>query len=149
MTTYYAGQNTVVQRGQSIAASLPAPGSDTFDALPLLSAVKLPALEKNIKEFKTLDSVAARTLGAGLKGMKISFTMVRDFDSAVHLSMLQEAAAAVAQKRNYRVILPDVGAETWDAICFISKMEPTALENESEIAYSVELTLDGNPTITP
>jgi hypothetical protein len=149
--TYFAGQGTIVKRGQASGASLPAVGSDVFDTVNLVGNVKLPSDVRTVNSFKTLDSPDPRKVGGGFEDRVISFRLVFDPADAVHISMKTEAksASSTTARRNWRVILPDTGAYQFDTIGFIQKWEWEDVENEKEVAATIEIAVDGTVAETP
>lgn len=149
--TYFAGQGTVIKRGQASGGSLPAPGSDVFDVLNLIGNIKLPSDIRTKNTFKTLDSPDPRSVGGGFEERIVSFRIVMDTADAVHISMKQtdaKTAASTAARRNWQVILPDGGAYRFDFVGYISKWEWEDVENEKEVAATVEISIDGSVTET-
>jgi len=149
--TYFAGQGTIVKRGQASGASLPAPGSDTFDVINLVGNVKLPSDIRTVNSFKTLDSPDPRKVGGGFEDRVVSFRLVLDSADAVHISMKQtdsKSTSSTTARRNWRVILPDSGAYQFDFVGFISKWEWEDVENEKEVAATIEISVDGTVTET-
>jgi hypothetical protein len=143
--TYFAGQGTVIKRGQASGASLPAVGSDTFDTINLAGTVKLPSDVRTVNSFKTLDSPDPRKVGGGFEDRIVSFRLVFDPADAVHVSMKADAktSSSTTARRNWRVILPDTGAYQFDYVGFIQKWEWEDVENEKEVAATIEIAVDG------
>lgn len=148
--TYFAGQGTIIRRGQASGASLPAPGADVFDVVNLAGAVQLPNDVRTVSEFKTLDSADPRKVGGGFEARVIAFRLVFDPADAIHVAMKTEAksASSTTARRNWRVILPDTGAYQLDCVGFLSKWEWEELENERESAARIEISVDGAVTET-
>lgn len=148
--TYFAGQGTIVKRGQASGSSLPAPGSDTFDTINLVGNVKLPGDVRTVNSFKTLDSPDPRKVGGGFEDRIVSFRLVMDPSDALHISMKADAktSSSTTARRNWRVILPDSGAYQFDYVGFIQKWEWEDVENEKEVAATVEIAVDGTVTET-
>jgi hypothetical protein len=148
--TYFAGQGTIVKRGQASGASLPAVGSDTFDVINLVGNVKLPADTRTVNSFKTLDSADPRKVGGGFEDRVVSFRLVFDPTDAVHVSMKADAktASSTTARRNWQIILPDTGLYTFNHVGFIQKWEWEDVENEREVAATVEIAVDGTVTET-
>lgn len=146
--TYFAGQGTIVRRGQASGSSLPAVGSDTFDTLNLVGSVKLPSDVRTKNTFKTLDSPDPRSVGGGFEERIVSFRLVFDPTDAIHISMKADSktASSTTARRNWRVILPDTGAYQFDYVGYISKWEWEDVENEKEVAATVEISVDGTVT---
>lgn len=149
--TYFAGQGTIVKRGQASGSSLPAVGSDVFDVINLVGNVKLPSDVRTVNSFKTLDSPDPRKVGGGFEDRIVSFRLVFDPADSVHISMKNEAksASSTTARRNWQVILPDTGAYKFDYVGFIQKWEWEDVENEKEVAATVEIACDGTVTETP
>jgi len=149
--TYFAGQGTIVKRGQASGASLPAPGSDTFDVVNLVGNVKLPSDVRTTNTFKTLDSPDPRKVGGGFEERIVSFRLVFDSTDPVHLAMKAEAksASSTTARHNWQVILPDPGLYRFDYVGFISKWEWEDVEGEKEVAATIEISCDGAVTETP
>lgn len=149
--TYFAGQGTIVKRGQASGSSLPAVGSDTFDVINLLGSLKLPSDIRTINTFKTLDSPDPRKVGGGFEDRLISFRLVLDPTDGVHISMKQtdaKSASSTTARRNWRVILPDTGLYQFDFVGFVSKWEWEDVEGEKEVAATIEISIDGTVTET-
>lgn len=148
--TYFAGQGTIVRRGQASGSSLPAPVSDIFDTVNLVGTVKLPSNVRTTTTFKTLDSADPRSVGGGFEQRVVSFRLVFDPTDSVHLSMLAESksASSTTARRNWRQILPDSGAYQFDHVGYISKWEWEDVENEKEVAATIEISVDGAVTET-
>jgi hypothetical protein len=146
--TYFAGQGTIVKRGQASGASLPAPGSDSFDVINLVGNVKLPSDVRTKNSFKTLDSPDPRSVGGGFEERIISFRLVFDTADSIHVAMKAEAktASSTTARHNWQIILPDTGAFTIDCVGYISKWEWEDIENEKETAATVEISVDGSVT---
>lgn len=149
--TYLAGQGLKLQRGSASGASLPAPGSDTFTDLPLIATVKPPGNVRTVNSFKTLDSPDPRKVGGGFEDRVVSLRLVWDPADAQHAIALNdsETANAITARRNWRLIFPDPGLYQEDFVGFIQKWEWEDVENEKEIAASVEIAVDGTVTRTP
>ena len=149
--TYFAGQGTIVRRGQASGASLPAPASDVFDTVNLLGNVKLPSDLRTVNSFKTLDSADPRKVGGGFEERVVSFRVVFDPADAVHISMKAtdaKSSSSTTARRNWRIILPDSGAYQFDFVGFVQKWEWEDVENEKEVAATVEIAVDGTVTET-
>ncbi len=148
--TYFAGQGTIVRRGQASGSSLPAVGSDTFDVVNLVGNVKLPSDTRTVNSFKTLDSPDPRNVGGGFENRIVSFRLVFDPTDAIHISMKADAktSSSTTARRNWRVILPDTGAYQFDYVGFIQKWEWEDVENEKEVAATIEIACDGTVTET-
>lgn len=148
---YFAGQGTIVRRGQASGASLPAPGSDTFDVVNLVGNVKLPNDVRTNSTFKTLDSPDPRKVGGGFDERIVSFRLVFDPADAIHVAMKTEAksASSTTARRNWQLQLPDTGAYLFNYVGYISKWEWEDVENEREVAATVEISVDGTVTETP
>lgn len=149
--TYFAGQGSIVKRGQASGSSLPTVGSDTFDTVNLVGTVKLPSNVRTKNTFKTLDSPDPRSVGGGFEERIVSFRLVFDPSDSIHLSMLQtdsKSTSSTTARRNWQVILPDSGAYQFDFVGYISKWEWEDVENEKEVAANVEITIDGSVTET-
>lgn len=148
--TYFAGQGTIVKRGQASGASLPAVGSDVFDVVNLVGNVKLPADTRTGSSFKTLDSPDPRKVGGGFEERVVSFRLVFDTADALHVAMKAEAktASSTTARHNWQVILPDTGAYTFNYVGYIQKWDWEDVEGEKEVAATVELAVDGTVTET-
>lgn len=148
--TYFAGQGTIIKRGQASGASLPAPASDTFDTINLAGTVKLPSDLRTVNSFKTLDSPDARKVGGGFEDRVVSMRVVFDPTDSIHISMKADAktTSSTTARRNWRVILPDSGAYQFDFVGFIQKWEWEDVENEKEVAATIEIAVDGTVTET-
>ena len=149
--TYFAGQGFDVKRGTASGGSLPAPGSDTFTSVALVGSLKLPADVRTVNSFKTLDSADPRNVGGGFEERTVSFRVVFDPDNAQHTGIMADAvlASSTSARRNWRIIAPDTGAYQWDFVGFVSKWEWEDVENEKEVAATVEISVDGAVTRTP
>lgn len=149
--TYFAGQGTIIKRGQASGSSLPAVGSDTFDVVNLVGNVKLPSDVRTNSSFKTLDSPDPRKVGGGFEDRIVSFRLVFDPSDAIHISLKTEAKSASSStaRRNWQVILPDTGAYRFDYVGYIQKWEWEDVENEKEVAATIEIAVDGTVTETP
>jgi len=148
--TYFAGQGTIIKRGQASGASLPAPGADVFDTLNLIGNLKLPNDIRTGSSFKTLDSPDPRKVGGGFEERVISFRLVMDTSDAVHVAMKAEAksSSSTTARHNWQVILPDTGAYQFDLVGYIQKWEWEDVEGEREVAATVEIAVDGTVTET-
>lgn len=149
--TYFAGQGMTLKRGAATGASLPAPGSDTFTDVALTGSLKLPSDVRTVNSFKTLDSADPRKVGGGFEERIVSFRLVWDPADAVHTTLYADAvtASSTTARRNWRIVAPDTGAYQWDFVGFISKWEWEDVENEKEVAATVEISVDGSVTRTP
>jgi hypothetical protein len=149
--TYFAGQGAILKMGAGSGASLPAPGSDTFNVINLVGNLKLPSNVRTVNTFKTLDSADPRKVGGGFEERTVAFRLVFDPADAHHTTMRTDAALASSTtgRRNWQIILPDSGAAQFDFVGFIQKWEWEELENEKEVALSVEIAVDGAVTYTP
>lgn len=149
--TYLAGQGTTIKRGAATGASLPAPGADTFTDVALVGTLKLPSDVRTVSSFKTLDSPDPKKVGGGFEDRVVSFRLVWDPADAVHTTLYNDAntTSSTTARRNWRIVAPDTGAYQWDFVGFISKWEWEDVENEKEVAVSVEITVDGTVTRTP
>jgi hypothetical protein len=149
--TYFAGQGTILRRGQASGASLPAPGADTFDVVNLVGTLKLPDDVRKSSEFPTLDSPDPRKVGGGFEGRVCSFRLVFDTADPIHLAMKQtdaKAASSTTARRNWQVVLPDSGAYQLDFVGYVQKWEWEEIEGEKEAAARVEIAIDGTITET-
>lgn len=146
---YFAGQGTIIKIGTASGASLPAPGSDTFTALTLCNALKLPSYIRTVNTFKTLDSADPRRVGGGFEERTISFRLVFDPADAKHIVLKGDAESATIVRRNWQIVLPDSGAAQFDFVAFCSKWEWEDVEGEKEVAATIELSVDGAVTYTP
>lgn len=149
--TYFAGQGTIIKRGQASGASLPAVGSDVFDVINLAGNVKLPSDIRTVNSFKTLDSADPRKVGGGFEDRIVSLRLVFDTADAVHLSMKAtdaKTASSTTARRNWQVILPDSGSYKFDFVGFVQKWEWEDVENEKEVAATIEIAVDGTVTET-
>ena len=142
------GQGWQLQIGTSAAASLPLPGSDTFTTVGDLEELKPPSPTREIDEFFTLDSVGARRLVGPVSWAAVTAKLVRRYGNAVHDSIETDAAVAGGQRRNWRIIASDTGAEQRDFVGFVNKFEIASVTNRGRVVVDIEITVDGNVTIT-
>ena len=61
--------------------------------------------------------------------------------------MEDDANAGVAARRNWRLIKPNVGAETKYFVGYVSKFETNSITNSGRIQVNFEITVDGDLTI--
>lgn len=148
---YFAGQGTILRRGQASGASLPAPGSDTFDVVNLVGNAKPPNDLRTQSAFKTLDSPDPRKVGGGFDERAVSFRLVFDTADPIHLAMKAEAKSpsSTTARHNWQLQLPDSGAYLINFVGYVAKWEWEDIENEREVAATIEIAVDGAVTETP
>ena len=79
----------------------------------------------------------------------MSDALLRIASSMILLTKRTIGASSTSARRNWRIIAPDTGAYQWDFVGFVSKWEWEDVENEKEVAATVEISVDGAVTRTP
>lgn len=159
MSFYGANVNAKLYIGASTAASLPAPGSDTFTEVPLLGSVTPPANELTVAQFSILNDANRRSVGGKLNDRTCEGSLVIDWAHAstvggvsVHVAMYNDSIVAGGQKRNFRIVYPDPNLRQLDFVAFVSNWAEEAFdagEDAKEHRSNFTLTVDGAVTVTP
>jgi hypothetical protein len=159
MAYYGANVNAKLYIGTSTAASLPAPGSDTFVEVPLLGSITPPPNELTTAFFNILNDANRRSVGGKLNDRTCEGNVVLDWANAttvggvtVHQAMYNDSIVAGGQKRNWRIVYPDSGNRQLDFVAFLSTFTEEAFdagEDAKEHRANFTLTVDGAVTVTP
>jgi hypothetical protein len=149
---YSASAGAKLYIGTSVAAVLPAFGSDTFTEVPLTGTISPPKHEISAGFFSVLNDIVKRSVGGKKADQSCDGNLVIDWTEAVHLSMYADMQVAGGQKRNWRIIYPDSGNRQLDFKAFLSKWDEEqfdAGQDAKEHRASFTLTIDGAITATP
>jgi hypothetical protein len=149
MTENVTGYGSNLAYGAATGASLPAFGSDTYTVIPDLEEITPPAGSRQVEEYYVLDQKASKKLVGSLTFDAAQGTAVRAFDSAAQQQMMDDANAAVAVRRNWRIGLPNTGTELHYFAGYMSKFAYAGLNNQGRVQYNWEITVDGAVTVVP
>lgn len=142
------GQNWKLQIGTSTAASLPLPASDTFTDVLDLEELKPPSATREIDEYFVLDRVGSKKLVGPVSWAPVTAKLARNYGNAVHDSIENDAAIAGGQRRNWRIVASDTGAEQRDFVGFVNKFEIASVTNRGRVVVDIEIAVDGDVAIT-
>lgn len=148
MTTNVTGQGWKLERGAATGASLPAAGSDTFSQVLDIEELTPPSATRDIEERYVLDQIASKKfLGAISWNAATGKLLLADGD-AVHDSLLADSYATPPNsRRNWRI--SSLGSTlVFNFVGFVSKLEFDSITNQGVVAYILEITVDGNVTIS-
>lgn len=149
MAYYGANVNAKLFMGASTAASLPAPGSDSFTEVPLLGSITPPANELSTAFFNVLNDPNRRSVGGSLGDRTTPGNIVLDWTESVHTAMYNDSLAQ--QKRNWRIVYPDANERTLDFVGFVSSWTESAFDaGEEAVEHRADfvITVDGAITVT-
>jgi hypothetical protein len=150
MTAFAKNQGTL-WIGASTASTLPAPGSDTFTALPDVSDMTPPNTQIATKPYRVLSTTSPKNVGGVLGDQKVPFKIVTNFEDATFRLLKTDSKVNGSQKRNYRITYPNSGAEQEDFVAALTTFDPESLDAEAQgevHKHSCELTIDGAVTST-
>jgi hypothetical protein len=148
---YSASAGAKLYMGQSTATPLPAPGSDTFDEVPLTGSINPPTHEISSAFFSILNDTTKRSVGGKKADQLCEGDIVIDWSEPVHVQMYADLQVAGGQKRNWRIVYPDAGNRTLDFKAFLSKWQEEAFDagqDAKEHRAQITLTVDGAITAT-
>lgn len=151
MAYYGANVNAKLYIGASTAASLPAPGADSFTEVPLLGSVTPPANELSTGFFNILNDADRRSVGGKLNDRTCPGSVVLDWTQTPHTNMYADSIVAGGQKRNWRIVYPDSNNRQLDFVGFISSWTETAFDaGEDAVEHRADfvITVDGAITVT-
>jgi hypothetical protein len=151
MAFYGANVDAFLYVGASTAASLPAPGADTFTEVALLGSITPPANSLSVGFFNVLNDADRRSVGGKLGDRTVPGNVVVDWTNSTHQNLYADSIVAGGQKRNYRIVYPDANARQLDFVAFISEWTEEAFdagEDAKEHRASFVLTVDGDITVT-
>lgn len=156
MTFYSGNVNAKLYMGASTAASLPAPGADTFTEVPLTGNIKPPQNTLSTGFFNVLNDPNRRSVGGKLGDRVVTGNVVLDWNNAAtvggvscHQAMYNDSLSE--QKRNWQIVYPDENNRQLDFVAFLSDWEEeefNADEEAKEHRANYTLTVDGPITVT-
>jgi hypothetical protein len=147
MTENVTGYLSSLAYGAATGASLPAFASDSYTSVPDLESVTPAAGSRQVDEYYVLDTKAAKKVVGSLTYDVIQFNGTRAFDSAAQDQVEDDANASSSVRRNFRVTLPNAGAQIQYCAGYVSKFQYGELTNQGRITFSGEITVDGAITI--
>jgi hypothetical protein len=151
MAFYSANVSAFLYIGASTAASLPAPGSDSFTEVGLVGSITPPSNTISTAFFNVLNDPDRRSVGGKLGDRTVAVTLVVDWTTTPHQNMYSDSSVAGGQKRNWRIVYPDANDRQLDFVGFISEWTEEAFdagEDAKEHRVSVVITVDGDLTVT-
>lgn len=147
MTENVTGYGTSLAYGAATGASLPAYVSDTYTVIPDMEEITPPSASRQVEEFYVLDQKAAKKLVGSITYDAAQGNVTRAFDSAAQDLLEDNANAAIAVRRNWRVILSNAGQQTIYFAGYVSKFQFSGINNQGRIQFALEITVDGEITI--
>lgn len=147
MTENITGYGTSLAYGAATGASLPAFASDSYTAINTIDTITPPSPSRQVEEYYVLDEQASKKLVGSITYSAAQGTVTRDFDSAAHDQLENDANAAVSVRRNWRISLPNQGNQIIYFAGYCSKFEFQGITNQGRIQFAVEVTVDGATTI--
>ena len=147
MTENVTGYGTSLAYGAATGVSLPAYASDSYTVIPDIEELTPPSSSRQVEEFYVLDQKAAKKLVGSITVDASQATVTRAFDSASHDELEDNANAANAVRRNWRIVLPNAGGQIIYFVGYVSKFQYSGVNNQGRIQYSLEITVDGEITI--
>ncbi len=151
MSFYGANVDAFLYIGASTAASLPAPGADSFTEVGLVGSLTPPANTISTAFFNVLNTAVRYAVGGKLGDRTVPFSIVLDWTTTPHQNIYADSIVAAGQKRNWRIVYPDANDRQLDFVAFVSEFteEPfDAGEDAKEHRANVVLTIDGTVTVT-
>lgn len=152
MTENTAGYNTRLARGTATAASpelLPHPvtGGDTYSDVLDVEELTPPSPTRETQEWKVLDQKSAKRIVGSISYSPASGNATRAWSDAIQESMEDDANAANAVWRNWRIRFPNVGAEEKFFQGSCSKFEFQGVTNDGRHIFAFEITVSGDVII--
>lgn len=147
MTENITGYNTRLAMGAATGTSLPVYASDTYSDILDIEDLTIPSPTRQVDEYYVLDQKAAKKLVGSITYAPATATCTRAFDEAVHDTLEDNANAAASVRRNWRVTLPNAGAQVIYFVGYVSKFEFQSITNQGRMQYALEVVVDGEITI--
>lgn len=152
MTTISSSAQAELYIGASTAATLPAPGSDTFTKVPQLKIVKPPQASKTASKEVTLDGVTVASSSIA-QWSNCTGAFLTDYtQSTTHILMIGDAAIT-GRRRNWYIVEPDAGARRTDFVGEVIRCEGGDYEAQEDAPparrHEFEIAVSGTPTVTP
>ena len=72
-----------------------------------------------------------------------SFEILVDYSDTIHRRLISDAEASSNVKRNYRIIMPNTGAEQLDFVGFVSEYAEQAMNADGIILAKLTVSVDG------
>lgn len=147
MTENVTGYNSTLAYGAATGTSLPAPGSDVYTEIPDIESLTPPSAERQKEERYVLSQKSAKKFVGSITYTAVSGNMLRAFDSAAHDQLENDANAASAVRRNWRIVKPNAGGEINYFAGYCSKFQYGEITNQGVMTVTFEIEVDGDVTI--
>lgn len=147
MTENVVGYNTRLARGAATGTSLPAYGSEVFSDVLDVENLTPPSASRQVEEWKVLDTKAAKRLVGSITYSACTGTATRAFGDSIQDSLEDDANAASAVRRNWRITFPDTNGQITYFTGYVSKFEFQGITNDGRIQVALEIVVDGATTI--
>lgn len=147
MTENVTGYNTRLAMGAATGTSLPAYASDVYSDILDIEDVTPPSPTRQVDEYYVLDQKAAKKLVGSITYSAVAGTCTRAFSDAVQDELEDNANAAAAVRRNWRLTMPNASGEIRYFAGYASKFEFSGITNQGRIQFTFEIVVDGEVTI--
>jgi hypothetical protein len=147
MTENVTGYLATIAFGAATGSSLPAFGSDTYTELEDVSKIKIPAGSRPVEERQVLKQKSPKKFIGPISYSEASATGLRAFGDPGQNQMQDDANNGVPQRRNFRIVLPDLGNETHYFAGYCAKFEYDEVESQTAQGIQLQFIVDGDVTI--
>jgi hypothetical protein len=147
-TENVTGYNWRLEVGAATGSSLPSEGSETWSQVLDIEELTPPSPTRETQEWFVLDTAASKKIIGSISYTPCTGTLTRAYGDSIQNRLEDDANNGTPQRRNYRIIASDTGAEhrVWAGYC--SKFEFAAVNNQGRVTFSIEIVVDGTVTIT-
>lgn len=148
---YGANVDAKIFMGQSVLATLPAPGSDTWKEVPLTGSISVPANVLSTAFFNVTNDGVRRSIGGKLGDQSSEGNVVLDWEAVdgVHKAMFNDSRLPGGQRRNWYIDYPN--GRRLDFKGFVSSWTEEAFdagEDAKEHRANWTISIDGAVTVT-
>jgi len=147
MTENVTGYNARISYGAATGSSLPAFGADSYTELEDVSKIKLPAGSRPVEERPILKLKSPKKFIGPISYSDCTATGLRAFGDPGQNQMQDDANNGTPQRRNFKVVLPDLGNETHYFAGYCSKFEYDDVESQTAQGIQIGIVVDGDVTI--
>lgn len=134
---YIPGQNSALYVGDGASPQ-------SYTNIVYISGLTPPNETFTKSTFKTLESDTPKSVGGGKEEKVVSFRLVWDNALTTHQNLRADALSSTSVTRNYRVLLPYSPQYSMKFNGYVSKWEWEEISAETEIAATIEITVDGD-----
>jgi len=148
MTENVTGYLWRLEVGAATGSSLPTEALETWSQVLDIEELTPPSPTRETQEWYVLDQSASKKIIGSISFTPCQTTLTRAYGDLIQDRLEDDANNGSPQRRNFRIIASDTGAEHrfWAGYC--NKFEFAAVNNQGRVTSAVEITVDGSVTIT-